>query len=388
MVILHVTKKYPKAIGGDATCVFNLEKEQEKQGHKVFILTPNCRDILEKNNLYRFGVRDVSYRWDNVTIRRILSLFFFPWKSLRVIRRIKPDIIHSHSADLGFLISFWARLFSIPLINTCHSLSFPHHFISGLKRYPEYLCLRFGLFNAIVAVDSVSLEYLHTHKIRHCLYVPMLGVDTNEFDRIRNRSQNAKKSPLATFLFVGRLDKFKGLYYLIAAAECVKKERSDFQVVIIGSGPEKESLEAYAKKLDVESHVKFKPAITARELLIEEYCRADIYVSPSVLETFSFGVVDAWAARLAVISSPVGVAATYGKDRENMLIVPARNVSAIAEAMNILLENDDLRQRIASCGWELAKERFDWEMIVKNLVKLYNRYISCPKNQVCYGENG
>src|SRR3990172_2175344 len=109
MRILHVTKKYPNAIGGDSICVFNLEKEQAKTGHKVFILTTNSYEIITKDNVCKFGLKDTAHSWDKITLRRIVSLVLFSIESLWIIKKIRPDIIHSHSADLGFIISIWAR---------------------------------------------------------------------------------------------------------------------------------------------------------------------------------------------------------------------------------------------------------------------------------------
>ena len=53
MRILHVTKKYPNALGGDSIGSMNLEKQQKKLGHEVFILTTNCDEIIDKPNVIR-----------------------------------------------------------------------------------------------------------------------------------------------------------------------------------------------------------------------------------------------------------------------------------------------------------------------------------------------
>lgn len=203
MRILHVTKKYPNAIGGDATCVFNLERELRKRGDEVFILTTNCPEIIDKDNLYKFGLKDISHNWDRVTVKRVLSLLFFLWESLLEIKKIKPDIIHTHSADLGFIIAIWAKIFRIPVINTCHALSFPYKFIPKLKRYPEWFFLKFGLFSKIVTVDSVSNKFLKEFGIRNCEYVNMLGVDMPEFETVEKSILLEGKPQYTKFLFCG-----------------------------------------------------------------------------------------------------------------------------------------------------------------------------------------
>ena len=56
MKILHLTKKYPDAFGGDAIIVSNLESEQTKLGHKISILTPNCPEIRAKENVFKLRI--------------------------------------------------------------------------------------------------------------------------------------------------------------------------------------------------------------------------------------------------------------------------------------------------------------------------------------------
>lgn len=388
MRILHVTKKYPKAIGGDSICVFNLEREQAKVGHKVFILTTNSYEIIDKDNLYKFGIRDTANNWDRVTLKRILSLVLFFIKSLWVIKKIKPDIIHSHSADLGFIISIWARFIQIPIINTCHGVTFPYEFLSKTKRFAELFFLKFGFFDKIITVDPNSLEFFRKYRLRNYEYLNILGVDADEFKKIKDKIFISEKHAYPKFIFVGRIDPLKGLNYLLQATAQIKEKIGYFEVWIIGDGPHKENLIKLSAELKTDKRVKFFKAITDRKRLIKMYCLADVFVLPSLLETFSLSVVDAWAARLAVISTPVGVVATFGKDRENVLIVPARDAKAIAEAMNILLKNDSLRQKIASHGWEqLPKERFDWKIVVKNVGNLYNHCTAQSKNRAYYGEN-
>lgn len=74
MKILHVTKKYSPLIGGDAVVVQNLEIEQKKQGHDVFILTSKIGKAERSSNIYTFGIADKPYNLDKITAKRIISL--------------------------------------------------------------------------------------------------------------------------------------------------------------------------------------------------------------------------------------------------------------------------------------------------------------------------
>ncbi len=124
MRILQVTKKYPNALGGDAIVTFNLEKQQMKLGHEVFILTTNCDEIIDKPNVIKFGLKDLAQNWDFVTFKRLFSSLILFFLSFSLIKKIRPDVVHSHSVDLGFILSFICKLYKIPIINQCHGVFF------------------------------------------------------------------------------------------------------------------------------------------------------------------------------------------------------------------------------------------------------------------------
>ena len=97
---MHVTKKYPDALGGDAVVVFNLEKQQKKAGHKVVILTSNCDEIKESNNIHKFGLRDKSAALDKITLKRLSSLIMLCFTSFRVLSGLTPATCLPNRSEL------------------------------------------------------------------------------------------------------------------------------------------------------------------------------------------------------------------------------------------------------------------------------------------------
>src|SRR3989337_1473825 len=118
MKILHVTKKYPDIRGGDSTVVAGLEKYQKKMGHKVYILTSNCSEIRQSLTVTKYALKIDSLNLDRINLNRIISLFILFFYSFFYLKKIKPDIVHSHSPDLGFILSFPCKVYKIPIINT------------------------------------------------------------------------------------------------------------------------------------------------------------------------------------------------------------------------------------------------------------------------------
>ena len=212
MRILHLTKKYYPMIGGDAYVVHNLKEQQTKSGHTVYVLTSNCDEIAQNEEVLKFGLKDSSANLDKITPKRLISLFFLFLWGFGKIRMLKPDLIHSHSADMGFFISFAAKFYRIPLVNTCHGISFNDKQYSTFKREAEKFFLRYSGFKRIITVDENGLRSLKSAKFDNGVYIPN-GVDIHKFER-KHFEKNSKK---IRFLFVGRLEKQKGIDDLIKA---------------------------------------------------------------------------------------------------------------------------------------------------------------------------
>jgi glycosyltransferase involved in cell wall biosynthesis len=375
MRILHVTKKYPHAIGGDATCVFHLEKQQALAGHKVFILAANCPEIVDKPNLYKFGLSGVAAEWDKVSLKRVVSLFLLFFTAPLALRKARPEIIHTHAADLGFIVSLWAKAFKIPVIHTCHGITFPYRFFGLLKRIPEFLCLKFAFFDKIITVDKSSLPFFKKYGLRKYVYQHICGVDIDEFRKAKAGIQEAAERRKTRFIFVGRMDPFKGLEYLLQAAAELKKKNPAFEVWIIGDGPLKKELSALTFRLGLKEEVTFFGAITDRKRLMEKYCAADIFVLPSVWEGFPIVILEAWAAGLAVIATDACGINALCVDKENALFCIPGDVASLHYAMAAVTADKDLRLRLAKNGNRLAMDNYTWSQLADKLGIYYSQLL-------------
>jgi glycosyltransferase involved in cell wall biosynthesis len=355
MKILHITKKFPKAVGGDAKVVYNLKALQEEAGHEVSVLTPNCPEI--EGYVYKFGLKEKAENLDRITLRRILSLIFLLALGFQRLRKVKPDIVHSHSADLGFFISIPARLCKIPVINTCHSLSFPYrkHFLKG---FAEKFFLRYAGFKKIITPDPSSLDSLTKAGFRPA-YIPN-GIN------IKSPIRKIEKEKFR-FLYTGRLEKEKGLRYLIEAAASIKS-KADFSLLFAGSGSYKEELEDLARKLEVNADfVGYKEG----EELEELYRGSGALVLPSMQEGFPISILEAWAAGLPVIATKVGGIPRICTHEENSLLVEPKNSRELAEAMLRIINDKNLGEKLGNNGRKLVEEKYSLEEVSKATLELY-----------------
>ncbi len=361
MKILHLTKKYLPIVGGDAFVVYNLKRQQVKLGHEVHVVTSNC-DEIDGREVLKFGLREHPFNLDRITPRRIVSLILLSIWGFKNLKKLNPDIIHSHSADLGFFISIAARIYGVPIINTCHGISFNDKQYSFPKRFAETFFLKYANFKKIITVDMKGLHASNAAKIKNAVYVPN-GIDLCRFQNRKERENTRIK-----FLFVGRLEKQKGVIYLIKAAE-ILKNKNDFEIIIVGEGAEADYLMKTALELGLIDLVRFE-GMVSEQMLIEYYLGCDAFVLPSLWEGMPLTLLEAAAAEMSIIASDVGGISSLFTHEESALIIKPEDVDALASAMLKLMEDEELREKLGSNARRLV-EKFSWESTAKSLDEIY-----------------
>jgi len=278
MRILHVTKKYPNALGGDAIVVQNLEKQQRKNGHEVFILTTNCDKIIDKRNIIKFGLKDTSQGLDNITLRRIFSLIDLRIKFPKILKKIRPNIVHCHSIDMGFIISKVCKKNNIPLIQHMHCGLFTNKSSDKKRAILEEFFIKNSDFINIISVNPNDEK-----KLKNLVFIPN-GIDLTIFKKSKK-----KKSNKINILFVGRVEKSKGLTYLIKSLKKLEKKNNKIILNILGEGSDLDYYKNLVKKDKINKHIKFLGKKPQKDLIID-YKNSDIFVLPSV-KTEGFGLV-------------------------------------------------------------------------------------------------
>lgn len=161
------------------------------------------------------------------------------------------------------------------------------------------------------------------------------------------------RSAVPTLLFVGRLIPAKGLPHLLDALAMVASRALDFRMVVVGDGPLRSQLENQCRHLGVAARVTFTGFLPPEEI-VAQYAMADIFVLPSLHETWGTVVNEAMAASLPVITtSVVGASGDLVRDRDNGRVVAPGDAEALAEAIIGLLLDQAGRARMAARSREL-----------------------------------
>lgn len=364
MKILHVCKKYPPVLGGDAVVVSHLAKQHQAR-HAVIIVTSNCPDIPNDPHIYKVGLKDTSSGLDAITLKRIISLIIMFFGIFAILHKERPNVIHTHSVDMAFFVSFAARLFNIPIVHTFHIVTFYDTAQSALRRRSELWLLQKAKPRFVTAPNNYDVQKLRSAGVHQAVLLPN-GVDLT-FWTPSTQTQNYKQF---TFLAVGRLEDQKGYIYLIKAASLLRKKvTADFRIVIVGEGSQKKLLQDLAQTLHIEHIVELVGGKTQKQTrtLLK---KANAMVCPSLYETTPLTLLEAWATKTPIIISQVGLVRDAPHDFKGAFMVPPRNAKLLAQAMAQCITNDSRRAQVASQGLKEV-QKFAWPTIAQTAEQIY-----------------
>lgn len=181
-------------------------------------------------------------------------------------------------------------------------------------------------------------------------------------------------------LSVGTLFPHKGHAHLVEGLRILRERGLDFRCTIVGGGPLREKLEEQVLRHDLQDRVVLTGPLKQRDL-IPLYRRAAVFILMAQPE-WHWGIpnvlVEALAARVAVITTRFGSVEELVRDGETGLLVPAKDPAALAESILGLAADDSRRQRLAEAGHRLVTEQFDLGGTVQGYLERINRAGSHP----------
>lgn len=306
---------------------------------------------------------------------RLLRLMRSPsGRWLDRIRKADPVLVHAHFGPDSLYASLLAAELRVPLVATFHGYDIstaawrsPGHFIWSI--------LRPVVFRRAARVITVS-QFAKDRLIRagceeEKISVVHNGVDTETF----RPDRSVMRQPV--ILFVGRLIELKGCDRLIRAVAAIESSES-VEIVVIGDGPERDSLEALAVNLGV--RVRFL-GIQSPAVVREWMNRARIFSVPSVSVSDgtaeSFGVVflEAQSMELPVVSFVHGGIPEVVEDGITGLLAEEGSVDGLAACLTTLLEDDELRSVMGRAGRERVERHFGVASLANRLESIYDEVI-------------
>jgi len=277
----------------------------------------------------------------------------------------KYDIIHFHEAELSFpLFSF---LIKKPKILHLHGIR-----VDFIERYHIYRIMFKYVANYYIAITKEMKDDLI--KLGICqsriIYLPN-AINTKLFHPDINKKEDN------LILYLGRITPVKGLHILLNSLRYLK---NSVRLVIIGPANDLKYREIIMKLIEKENRrgknqVKYLGVLPLKEA-ITFYQRATVFILPSYWEAFPVTILEALSCETPVIATPVGGISEIIENYETGILVPPGNPIQLAEAIDYLLENEDVRLKMACEGRKLVKEQYSLENACERLCSIYEQLIS------------
>lgn len=382
MKIIQVCPAFSPYRGGLETHVEEISKRFAKAGFDVKVYSTDPSGKLPKRQS-KDGFE--IFRFRSLSPKRI---YFFAPELYNALAKVKDvDIIHAHGyPNFPALASAAAKSANRkPLVFTPHYGGYDVQTMgTGIwrifaKKFYNLSIGRYIIQNAdtVVAVGKSEREALRRKfdveegKIR---YIPN-GVNTQIFPRTVENVGDKK-----TVLYVGRLEKYKGIHFLIKAFKKIETLHPEAKLVIVGSGPYKEDLIRLASSLNLHSKVKFLQNIPEKSLM-QLYQSSCVFATLSQFEAQPIALVEAMASGLPVVATNVGAIGELIRDHETGLLLdfPPKE-ETLVELISFLLKNDNFSKKIGAEARKLILSTFSWDRTVNELTELYKEVQSNGKN--------
>lgn len=179
-------------------------------------------------------------------------------------------------------------------------------------------------------------------------------------------------SPVPTLLFHGRVDARKGVLVLLDAVAALVAGGRRVRLVVSGVGPDTGAVARRVVELGL-GDVVTETGYCSYEQAPAVYAGADVFVSPTESEGFSNTVLEAMATGLPIVSTAVVGVVDCLRDDENALLVPPRDVAALTAALERVLDDADLRARLAGTALAEVRERWSWPALADRVEAAYAR---------------
>lgn len=174
---------------------------------------------------------------------------------------------------------------------------------------------------------------------------------------------------------VSRLVYKNGIDILIEAIAEFKKKRPNIKCLIIGGGPEYKKLKVKSEKLKVDNNVIFLGQIKQKDIPL--YLKiSDVFVRSSRSEGLGNVFLEAMAAGVPVIGTPVGGIVDFLQDKKTGFYMKINDFKDLAEKINFIINNSDLRERVVNNAKELIKQNYSWDIIARTFRNIFNKLMN------------
>lgn len=371
---------YP-TYGGSGVVATELGKALAQRGHEVHFITYRQPARLEHFN-HKIFYHEVSFAdyplFDHPPYETALAS-----KLVDVIQYYKLDVLHVHYAIPHASVAYLAKQilkaqgYYIPIVTTLHGTD-----ITLVGKNPAYAPVVTFAINESDGVTAVSeslknmtLEGFDVHRAIHV--IPNF-IDFERFQRTNKEHFKKAIAPMGEhiLLHISNFRKVKRIEDVVHMFNIVRKQTAA-KLLLVGDGPERESIEMLCRKLNLCEHIRFLGKQDAVEELL---AIADLFVLPSEQESFGLSALEAMACQVPVISSNAGGLPEVNVNGITGFTSNVGDVEDMATKALYLLANADILEQFRAAALQQA-QKFALDNIIPLYEKVYETVIMEEKKK-------
>ena len=355
----------------------------QKNGFQVFLASAAGKEIEQVEKETGLKVKTLPLTRKIAPFTDLKAL----WRTYRYIKKLKPEIVHTHTPKAGIVGMLASKLASVPI--RMHTVAgMPLLEAKGMKRTILDLVEKLTYWSATnVYPNSVGLkEIIIQNKLTKPKKLKVIangssnGINTKHFspENFSATDQQKLKNKLNiseqdfVFVFVGRLVGDKGINELVEAFIKLNKQTRNTKLLLVGN--EEPELDPLLPQIQQE--IQNNPNIITTGWVedVRPYLAvSDVFIFPSYREGMPNVVLQAGAMGLPQIVTDINGSNEIIIDKENGLIIPVKDTKALLDAMQNIYTDNDLRNTLAKNARELILSRFEQQLVWDALLAEYKR---------------
>jgi glycosyltransferase involved in cell wall biosynthesis len=352
------------SIGGAQIHVRDLAFRLAAGGHTVTVLTGRegelTRMLAEKNIswlIIKNLVRPIR------PVRDLLAIL----ETRRLLKKLKPDIVSTHTAKAGMVGRVAAWLAGIPAIFTAHGWQFAEG-ISGVQRFfvetIERLTSR--MCGKIITVSEFDRRLALERRVVKAEKLIAIHNGMPDVEEVLWRRGEQARSKTVLIIMVARFQKQKDHPALLRAL--AKMRDKTWNLELVGDGPDMEKTRSLAVELGIAGRIEF----AGQQMDIpRRLARADVFALASKWEGFPRSILEAMRAGLPVVATDVGGCGESVEEGVTGYLVPKEDEEALRERLARLIDSPETRGRMGRAGRARFEAEFTFEAMYEKTVRVY-----------------
>jgi phosphatidyl-myo-inositol alpha-mannosyltransferase len=352
--------------GGVNDHVRHLAIRLQRLGHETRIFAPSSRADVDFDSalFYRIGTPIAIPANDSVA--RITLSFHLANRVAALIEDEQFDVLHFHEPLMPALPMTMLRMSTTANVGTFHAFARSNiGYYYGRPLFHPYL----AHIHRGIAVSEPARAFVNRYFPEFPLHVIPNGIDVDAYRPGLAPIRHLRDDKL-NILFVGRLEKRKGLGDLLRAYRALKPRVPQSRLIIVGDGPLRGRVESYVTRHRLSDVVI--AGFVPDSVKPRYYCSADVFCAPATgAESFGIVLLEALASGLPVVATEIPGYMSVLEPGRDSVTVPPKNWRELAASLVILARDPALRTRMSDYALQKAR-RYSWDHVASEVIDVYN----------------